>query len=112
MINYDNKKFKAVSNSDNGEVEEGMIFNYQQDGNILSCTYAGATILKGQLLGLVLEDGSLEFRYQQVNANGEIMTGQCKSVPEIQENGKIRLYETWEWNSGDCSKGTSILEEL
>ena len=111
-INYDNKKFKAVSNSDNGEVEEGMIFNYQQDGNILSCSYAGASIRKGQLLGKVLEDGSLDFRYQQMSTSGDLMTGMCKSVPEILENGKIRLYETWEWTSGDCSNGTSILEEV
>lgn len=26
-------------------------------------------------------------------------------------NGKIRLHETWEWTSGDQSKGQSIIEE-
>ena len=40
------------------------------------------------------------------------MTGICFSKPEIMENGKIRLYETWEWTSGDNSKGNSILEEI
>jgi hypothetical protein len=28
------------------------------------------------------------------------------------ENGKIRLYETWQWTSGDLTKGTSIIEEI
>jgi hypothetical protein len=28
------------------------------------------------------------------------------------ENGKIRLYEEWQWTSGDQSKGSSILEEI
>ncbi len=111
-INYDNKKFRAVSNSDNGEVEEGLIFNYQQDGTILSCNYAGASILKGQLIGIVHEDGSIDMRYHQVNSSGDLMTGVCKSIPEIQPDGKIRLYETWEWTSGDCSKGESVLEEI
>jgi hypothetical protein len=50
-------------------------------------------------------------RYHQVNNAGEIMTGICKSIPEILENGKIRLHESWEWTSGDKSKGQSIIEE-
>ena len=40
------------------------------------------------------------------------MTGTCFSKPENMENGKIRLYEAWEWTSGDKSKGNSILEEI
>jgi hypothetical protein len=40
------------------------------------------------------------------------MTGKCYSTPEIMDNGKIRLHEIWEWTSGDCSKGNSIIEEI
>jgi hypothetical protein len=40
------------------------------------------------------------------------MTGVCHSKPEILKNGKIRLHETWQWTSGDQSKGKSILEEV
>jgi hypothetical protein len=50
-------------------------------------------------------------RYHQVNDKDELMTGICKSIPEILENGKIRLHENWEWTSDDKSKGTSIIEE-
>ena len=50
-------------------------------------------------------------RYHQINHKGEIMTGKCSSKPEILPNGKIRLHETWEWTSGDKSKGTEIIEE-
>ena len=32
MINYNNKKFSPVSNSDNGEVDNETVFHYQQDG--------------------------------------------------------------------------------
>ena len=46
-----------------------------------------------------------------MNDRGEIMTGNCKLVPEVLENGKLRLHETWEWTSGDKLKGKSILEE-
>ena len=55
--------------------------------------------------------GNIEMRYHQVNDKDELMTGICKSIPEILENGKIRLLENWEWTSGDKSKGTSIIEE-
>jgi hypothetical protein len=50
-------------------------------------------------------------RYHQVNDKGELMTGICRSTPELLPNGKIRLHEQWEWTSGDLSKGTSIIEE-
>jgi len=51
-------------------------------------------------------------RYHQINTKGELMTGVCKSKPEILPNGKIRLRETWQWTSGDLSKGESLLVEI
>ncbi|WP_246849116.1 hypothetical protein [Aquimarina sp. U1-2] len=51
-------------------------------------------------------------RYYQVNDKNELMTGICESTPEMLENGKIRLYETWRWTSGDKSQGKSVLEEV
>jgi hypothetical protein len=50
--------------------------------------------------------------YHQININNKIMTGKCYSKPEILVDGKIRLYETWQWTSGDFSSGTSIIEEI
>jgi hypothetical protein len=40
------------------------------------------------------------------------MTGICTSTPEEIENGKIRLHESWQWTSGNQSKGNSMLEEI
>ncbi len=111
-MNYHNKKFRPISNSENGEVSDDMIFHYSQEGNVLTCTYQGAKITKGQLMGLVDGEGRIEMRYHQVNSNGELMTGICKSVPEKMDNGKIRLLESWRWTSGDGSQGESVLEEI
>ena len=111
-VNYNNKKFKPVENSENGETSAETIFEYKQNGNILISEYQGGQIVKGHLIGLVDEDGNIEMRYHQINTKGELMTGVCYSRPEILENGKIRLYETWKWTSGDKSRGTSILEEI
>ena len=110
-INYDGKKFKPLSNSENGEVSEDMIFTYHQNGNILESSYSGGEIVKGHLIGIVAENGEIDMRYHQINRSGKIMTGTCHSKPEIVENGKIKLHETWQWTSGDLSKGDSTLLE-
>ena len=111
-MNYNGKKFSPVSNTDNGEVDAETIFHYQQKANILTCEYAGNTIVQGHLMGLVAEDGSIDMRYHQVNKAGVLMTGICKSTPEVLPDGRIRLHEAWQWTSGDLSKGESVLEEV
>lgn len=112
MINYNNKVFVPLSNSENGEVDLGMQFVYKQTGNIVTSTYSGGRIRSGHLIALVDERGHLNMRYHQVNDQGEITTGICKSTPEQLPNGKIRMHEKWQWTSGDCSEGESLLEEL
>lgn len=112
MINYHNKSFKPVSNSDNGETSEETVFQYKQEGRILSAEYSGGRIIKGHLIGIVDEEGRIDMRYHQVNDKGELMTGICRSIPEILNTGKIRLHESWQWTSGDMSVGVSVIEEL
>ena len=112
MINYDGKTFRPIVNSENGETSGETVFLYKQVGNILTSEYSGGRIKKGHLIGLVDENGNIDMRYHQVNDKGEIMTGICRSRPEILDNQKIRLHENWQWTSGDRSKGESILEEI
>jgi hypothetical protein len=111
-INYDGRTFRAVSNTENGETSADTIFSYRQEGSILSADYSGGAIVIGHMLGLVDEDGSLDFRYHQINQHNEIMTGMCRSVPEVLPDGRIRLHESWQWTSGEGSSGTSIVEEI
>lgn len=82
MTNYNGKSFRPISNSGNGETSNETIFHYKQIGNILTSEYSGGKIKCGHLMGLV------------------------------DKNGKIMLHESWEWTSGDKSKGQSVLEEL
>ncbi|UII24102.1 n-acetylglutamate synthase [Fulvivirga ligni] len=111
-MNYHHKKFRPLSNSENGEISEDTIFHYHQEGNILTCEYSGSQIKKGHLIGLVDEDGNINMRYHQINAKGELMTGICQSTPEVLPSGKVRLHEKWQWTSGDMSHGESLLEEI
>lgn len=93
MVNYNNRVFKPVSNTENGETINQTTFFYKQVGNVLTAEYSGGKILKGHLIGLVDENGYIDMRYRQVNSKGLLMNEKCTSKPEILENGKIRLHE-------------------
>ncbi|UGU17129.1 n-acetylglutamate synthase [Sinomicrobium kalidii] len=111
-INYDNKVFRPVSNTENGETSSETVFHYKQKGNILSSEYGGGQIVTGHLLGIVNSGGIIDMQYHQINTRGELMTGMCRSVPEILPDGRIRLHENWQWTSGDRSGGQSVIEEI
>jgi len=108
----DNKTFRSVSNSGNGEVSEATTFHYQQNGSMIMASYSGGTIKDGNLLGQIDEEGILTFAYQHYNTDNEFRTGRCTSTPELLSNGKIRYHESWEWTGGLEGSGESIIEEV
>ncbi len=111
-INYNNRRFVSVSNSDNGEVSSATVFDYHQEGDVVWATYRGGAIVFGSLVAKVDEDDCLDMRYQHLNSAGEFMTGRCRSTPEILSDGRLRLREVWQWTSGDFSQGESVIEEV
>ncbi|MCW5961868.1 MAG: hypothetical protein KIS76_17030 [Pyrinomonadaceae bacterium] len=111
-IDLNNKRFAAVSNSETGEVSGETVFYYQQRGNLVSAEYYGGDIVFGTLIAKVLDDERLDMRYQHLNKSGDLMTGKCISTPQLLADGRIRLYERWQWTSGDLSTGVSVLEEI
>lgn len=111
-INYNGRKFVSIENTDNGEVSSQTIFQYKQEGSIISATYSGGEIIQGTLIGLVMENGSLEFRYNHVNSKDELRGGKCISTPSILPDGRIRLYEKWKWHDAESTEGSSIIEEM
>ena len=111
-MDYNNKKFRVIENDESGELDEETVFLYQQKGQILTCTYSSKQVVCGHLLGLVSENGVIDMRYHQINSQGEIKAGECRSVPSILPNGKILLHEEWRWTSPVIKKGSSKLMEL
>jgi len=69
-INHNNKKFRFIQNTKNGETSTETIFTYEQKENILTSIYNSGQIVSGHLIGLVDENGNIEMRYHQVNAKG------------------------------------------
>lgn len=112
MINYNNKKFRTVLNTAGGEVGTETIFDYQQQGMIVTARYTGGNIIKGHLIALTDESGRLNMHYHHINIHYEPMAGTCIAIPEILADQKIRLHEKWQWTSGKKGNGESITEEI
>lgn len=111
-VNYDGRTFKPISNSGTGEVGDETFFHYHQKDDLVWAEYSGSEILFGTLIAKVLDDGSLDMRYQHINTKGDLMTGICRSIPELLPDGRLRLHEEWRWTSGDLSTGGSVIEEV
>ena len=111
-INYDNRVFRSVANTTNGEVGGETLFRYRQQGDLVWATYEGNGIVQGHLIASVAPDGALDMRYHHRSPSGALMTGLCRSRLEILPDGRYRLHEDWQWTSGDGSRGTSVIEEV
>jgi len=111
-MDYNGRIFRGRSNSDNGEVDRETYFYYSQDGDVLTGRYTGGSVVDGQLLGVVHDDGSIDFCYHHLNQAGELMAGTCHSEPMLDDAGTLVLRETWQWLTGDRSSGSSQVEEV
>jgi len=110
-VGYEGRRFRSVGNSETGEVGPETVFDYSQDGDVVSATYGGGGVRSGFLIATADGEGNLDARYAHVNASGELMTGECRTTPERLPDGRLRLHEEWRWTSGDGSSGRSVVEE-
>ena len=111
-INYDNVKFRSIRNSESGDVGAETVFHYHQKGRSVWAEYSGGDITFGQLIANCDDEGILDMRYQHINRRGELKTGTCRSTPEILSDGRLRLYEKWQWTCDDRSAGESVIEQI
>jgi hypothetical protein len=111
-VSYEGRRFRSVENSSTGEVGPETVFAYRQSGDVVSATYEGGGVRSGVLIATADGGGSLDARYAHVNASGGLMTGECRTTPEVLPDGRLRLHEEWRWTSGDGSSGRSVVEEI
>lgn len=122
LIWYGGRLFRPVKTQGSSETSSETIFKYEQKDALVTATYSGGDIRLGHLIGLVNKNGSLDMRYHHVNTDGALMTGTCHTIPEVLDDGRLRLHESWQWTSGPNisdpnisgfkTRGASILEEL
>jgi len=100
----------AVLDSGGGVATTETRFRYSEDDGIVTAAYWGGAIQQGFLVGTRQAD-RLDFRYVQLNTDGSTASGHCLTELELLADGRVRLNETWEWESRPGS-GRSIAEEV
>ncbi|MER5180867.1 hypothetical protein ABT009_21250 [Streptomyces sp. NPDC002896] len=93
-----------------GQVGTRTRFTYHEKDGEIWAEYAGGDVVRGHLVG-TREGERLDFRYVQLKRDGTTSSGHCVSAVVELADGRVRLEETWEWESQDGS-GTSVVEQI
>ena len=93
-----------------GQVGTRTRFTYHEKDGEIWAEYTGGDVVRGHLVGT--RDGDrLDFRYVQLKRDGTTSSGHCVSTVVELADGRVRLEETWEWESQEGS-GASVVEQV
>jgi len=109
-ISLDGIRMRVVSTAQGGEVNTETLFDFAQDGSVVSARYTGGKVRLGYLVGTMSAEG-LRFRYAQIDTTGRLDGGYstCEIGPTT--DGRIQLAEHFKWDSREGS-GTNLYEEI
>jgi hypothetical protein len=93
-----------------GQVGTRTRFAYHEKDGEIWAEYEGGDVVRGHLVGTRAGD-RLDFRYVQLKTDGTTSSGHCVSEVVELSDGRVRLDETWEWESQSGS-GTSVVEQV
>ncbi|MEU9863194.1 hypothetical protein AB0D99_20215 [Streptomyces sp. NPDC047971] len=93
-----------------GQVGTSTRFTYHEEDGRIWAEYAGGDVVRGNLVGTRAGD-RLDFRYVQLKRDGSTSSGHCVSTVVELPDGRVRLEESWAWESQEGS-GTSVVEQL
>ncbi|ALJ20782.1 hypothetical protein [Microbacterium sp. No. 7] len=110
LPSLDGRRFAALTDTVGGDVGADTVFDYQEADGVVWAAYSGGAVLRGFLVG-TREADTVCFRYTQINRDRETSSGRCVSQLSRSEDGRLRLHETWSWESKSGS-GTSLVVEL
>lgn len=105
-FNFHNKTFTLVENSKNGSATSKTIFEYKQEGNLVTADYLGGGITYGKIIAR-LENETLHMLYQCVTDEGELKAGKATAKVSLNKKNKLKLILDWEWLNGTGQKGVS-----
>ena len=107
MIDYDGRRFRPAEPG-----EAGRVAVYRQQGDLLWGEFAGGRARRGSLTGTCAPDGTLDFAYCMVLDGGEVVSGRCRSTPELRADGGVNLREVWQRYGPHAATGVSYLTEI
>ncbi|GAA2457937.1 hypothetical protein ACIBAI_09130 [Streptomyces sp. NPDC051041] len=93
-----------------GQVGTRTRFTYHERDGEVWAEYAGGDVVRGYLVGTRAGD-RLDFRYVQLKRDGTTSSGHCASAVVDLPDGRVRLEETWRWES-QRGGGTSVVEQV
>ncbi|MEU6947112.1 hypothetical protein ABZ957_18035 [Streptomyces sp. NPDC046316] len=93
-----------------GQVGTRTRFTYHEEDGRIWAEYAGGDVVRGNIVGTRAGD-RLDFRYVQLKQDGTTSSGHCVSIVVELPDGRVRLEESWAWESQEGS-GTSVVEQL
>jgi hypothetical protein len=109
-MNLDCRKMRVIHTAPNGVVGPDTIFHFSQVGDVVSAHYSGGRIRTGYLVGILIVD-TLSFRYCQVCDKDTIDAGTSSGRIEMRSDGRLRLIESFVWESRE-GRGENIFEEF
>lgn len=109
--NFNNKKFALIENSESGQVNSETVFEYKQNGNLVTADYFGGTIKYGKIIA-ELKDDELNMLYQCLTTDNLLKAGKAIAKISLNENGKLILSLNWEWLTNGNEKGKSEYIEI
>ena len=110
-FNFVGKRFALVNNGAAGEVGQETIFDYQQEGDLVTADYTGGTIRCGKIVGR-LEGSRLFLLYQCLTTDGELKAGKAMAVISMTAEDKMKLNLDWQWLTGEQQQGRSEYIEI
>lgn len=110
QISLDGIRMRVVSTAEGGEVNTETLFEFTQDGSVVSARYAGGKVRLGYLVGMMSSEG-LRFRYAQIDNSGRLDGGYSTCEIGRTAEGRVQLAEHFKWDSREGS-GTNIYEEI
>jgi hypothetical protein len=93
-----------------GEASGATVFEYHERDGMVWARYEGGAVRLGFLVGTRQGD-CVDFRYSQLNENGETSSGRCSTTISTLPDGRLRLEEDWAWESKPGA-GKSAAEEI
>jgi hypothetical protein len=113
-IDLRKRRFAGTVNYDSGDANQETVFYYDQSGDLVYGRYEGGRIRLGQIVGRIVSEDRIEFTWQYLNIDGQLVAGTCVSTPEILADGRYRLHENWKTTLGPDAgmAGESVIEEI
>jgi hypothetical protein len=109
-VSLEGVKMCVMSTAANGVVGRETIFEFHQQGRVVTAPYRGGKIVAGYLAG-VWEGSVLNFRYVQVTVDQVLQSGSSAAKLTRSAAGRLRLEENFQWDAAGGT-GTNIFEEI